>query len=481
MITYKVLYDEHKGPFKITGDRSYFNTDTLNTITNKSCSDALNRVLNHVVSAFNSFLKKTQDTPDIFYCEYHDKDKWIETHNQLLDLIIPDLRYLNAQIYLTGSMPVKKISEDILSILKKCKQNVDVNLFHIMKVLTHFQMPGIKKIEFINKEGNFDSFARLLDVNYPLDLVSNDYNCSISKIIMSDPCKVTMTEFVDRTMVKSTQPTHVPTDNEKLDKINLFIKKVEYLYFAYNADQHYKNLYRDQYVQELLQDMNIPYEEWCARVNQHASISNTTHFVFFKTIKETSILPKVILDLFAKYQIYILKPEKTDLEQLVRRMAAAGDNYGLSELLNSPLLDVVKLNVHAKNSKHQTAIDLIHIYKEQYPKLNERYVECQKLLENFQPLRPIIKVETCSHSVNSGAEPKMKNYRNARENVHRPITSPIMDTVLPTENFSVSTSAPSSRMFSMDNRHPEQTQSNELDLAESEKNEADKISTCSIS
>jgi hypothetical protein len=383
MITYRVLYDENNAPFKPTEL-----TNKIPLFLNTSIRDSLNRVMNHVVTAYNSFLLKIQDTPDMFYCEYHDKDNWIETHNQLLDSIIPDLEYLNGQLYATGSIPAKKISHDILSILKKCKQNVDVNLFSIMKVLTHFQMPGIKKIEFINnnEEANFDSLARLLDVNYHLDLVSSDYNCSISKIIMSDPCKVTMTEFVDRTMVQSTQPTNAPTDKERLDKINLFIKKVEYLYFAYNAEQHYKNLYRDQYVQELLQDMNIPYEELCTRVNQYANISSTTRFVFFKTIKETSILPKVILDFFAKYQIYTLRLKKTDLEQLVRRMAAAGDNHGLSELLNSPLLDVIKLNVHAQNSKHQTAIDLIDTYKEQYPRLNERYVECQKLLEDFQPL-----------------------------------------------------------------------------------------------
>ena len=114
-------------------------------------------------------------------------------------------------------------------------------------------------------------------------------------------------------------------------------------------------------------------------------MSNTTNFVFFNPVKEDRALPaKYILDLFAKHQIHTLRPSTEEYEKLIRRMAVAGDDHGLSQLLSSPILDVIKIDIYAKNDKGQNVIDLLNQYRDQYPRLAENYALCQAHLENYK-------------------------------------------------------------------------------------------------
>jgi len=102
-----------------------------------------------------------------------------------------------------------------------------------MKILVQFEVPGVKQIEFKNNNEEIN-LERLLDINYPTDLVQNDYNCGVLMTIMSDPCKATTTEAVDRSVVLNTRqnpftrqpwPEAVETNEVLSQEIGLFIKK----------------------------------------------------------------------------------------------------------------------------------------------------------------------------------------------------------------------------------------------------------------
>ncbi len=301
--------------------------------------------------------------------------------------IIADLEALNEKI----NNP-NLLNKKILSILEQLllKNAAPVQ---IIKILAQFKIPGIKQVTFkIAKEDI--NIERLNDINYPFIHVPDDYICSVLMTIMSEPCKATNVAFVDRRLITSTDKnpftraswdTNIVTDKEKSDAIALFMKKIEYLYYAFHMNERYKYLYHDKSVHSWLEDKNQTYEDFCRCVNQYDRQTSSTRFVFFNTIQDENPIPtKLILDLFAQNQIHALRPGKTDFEKLIRRQAAMGDYKGLSIVLDSSILDVIKVDISARNDKNLSAMDLINIYKKQQPKMQEDYNQCQRLLEHFQ-------------------------------------------------------------------------------------------------
>ncbi len=361
----------------------------IGRLMNERGVNVLTRVLTKTVESLNTLLQDVPNIPKLKYWSHRGTTIWFNSISGLLNIIIPQLEELEAFI-----RPAKKINQEIIAELKKLKTVEGISPTQVMKILVQFEVPGVKQIEFKNNNEEIN-LERLLDINYPTDLVPNDYNCGVLMTIMSDPCKATTTEAVDRSVVLNTRlnpftrqpwPEAVETDEVLSQEIGLFIKKVEWLYYAFNDNERYKHLYHDETISSWLQDKHLSYELFCEQVNLHmANMSNTTNFVFFNPVKEDRALPaKYILDLFAKHQIHTLRPSAEEYEKLIRRMAVAGDDHGLSQLLSSPILDVIKIDIYAKNDKGQNVIDLLNQYRDQYPRLAENYALCQAHLKNYK-------------------------------------------------------------------------------------------------
>lgn len=302
--------------------------------------DTLNPLLENIPHA----LLKTSSS--------NNENQWAVSHTQLANTMLDNLEQISELIF-SRFASIKAFDKEIIKALRnEIKNN---NPFPIMKLLTQFMAPWIKNITFIVDNKAQENLVRLLDINYPPELIPLDSLTSLMST--NDP------------------------------KNDLFIKKTEYLYFAYNINGRYNHLYHDKAMNALLYDASESYSDFCKKIKNYAVNKNTNHFVFFnKEAEAAGIFPsKLIMDLFAKSQLSILKPIASDYETLIRRMAAKADITGLSQLLNSPVLDVVNVNMHAKNSKKQTAIDLIGEYQKKYPALGLQYSQCEALLESFQP------------------------------------------------------------------------------------------------
>lgn len=398
MLTYEIHYapgespDERKMAMLTAGSTE--RPGEYGRLLNERHVNALTRILKNTVESLNGLLQEVPNIPTIKFLRYQGQTHWYKSINGLLELIIPQLVDLDSKL-----RPAKKINQDIITALQKLKASDNISPTQVMKILAQFEIPGIRQIEFKNDNEELN-LERLLDIQYPIELVPNEYNCGVLMTIMSDPCKATPTEAVDRAVVKNTRtnpftrepwPASVPTDETLAKEINLFIKKAEWMFYALNDNQRYKTAYHDEVIQGWLQDKNTSYEDFCSQVNLHMSQANTTHFVFFtpETEKEIYVFPaKYILDLFSKHQMHTLRPTSEEYEKLVRRLVVAGDVRGLTQLLSSPVLDIIKIDIYAKNEKGQNTIDLINSYRDKYPRLSENYRLCEVLLSSYKEPLP---------------------------------------------------------------------------------------------
>lgn len=352
-------------------------------------------ILERTVGALNELLHPMDGMPKMSSFRYQNQIAWFDTINRLLKVIIPRLEELDK-----GIKPSKEVNQAIILALKKLQANDRVTPFAVMKILAQFEVPGLKQIEFKNTD-EAQNIETLADLGYPLDRVSDEYNCAVLMTVMSDPCQATPTEYVDRSVIEKTPRNpfnreawahNIPTDAARLQDIKVFMKKVEWVYSAYYTDERYKHLYHDETLQGWLQDKDVSYEDFCLQVTSHVDgMTDSNQFVFFTPEKERDnkhvVFPaKYILDLFSKHQIHTLKPSAEDYEKLVRRMAAAGYDRGLEQLLSSSVLDIVKIDVHAQNNQGKHALDFIASYQEKYPALQENYARCGELIVNYQAL-----------------------------------------------------------------------------------------------
>lgn len=266
-----------------------------------------------------------------------------------------------------------------------------INPVTIMKVLVQFEVPGIKRIEFTNDNTRINE-ETLLDVEFPMNLVPDAYNCSILMTIMSDPVEATPTANVDRAVtarVRNNPFTRQPWGDIRsnvilAEEINGFVKRVEWLFYAFQDNKQYQDLYHDARIKELLEDNALSFANFKSRVNQYLCEQTTTRAVIFTREKPVIYACKYILDLFAQSAMHVLRPTKQDYEKLVRRLAVAGDAVGLERLLSSPVLDFIKIDIYARNDKGQNVLDLLNSYRYKHVGLRSAYDRCYALLTTYQ-------------------------------------------------------------------------------------------------
>lgn len=302
-----------------------------------------------------------------------------------------------------------EVNTEVLDELKEMQARSKVNYVQILKLLSLYMVQSVMRVEFICDYKIINN-ETLLDVEYPDHLIPNEFRCATLMTIMSDPCDITKTVTVDRALIiklkqqgqpnpftKEPWPDHIKTNADLQSTINLFVRKIEWLYLAFQKDITYKVLYENSAIQDLLQDRTVSYADFADRVNQFVlenpaiasgaqiatSAPHSTSLVAFRL--NVAYPPKYIFDMFLDYGMAVtLHPKKQDYEKLIRRLTAAGAHKQLEILLQSPILDFVKVDIYACNEKDENALDLLQSRKVKYPNLVGEYDKCEAVLRKQQ-------------------------------------------------------------------------------------------------
>ena len=332
----------------------------LDTLTTSACIARTPQLMQKIVDAFDSLFKGAQNGAKPFYEKYANKKEWVKFHRNLLAEILFEIEHLNYPMIKSPS--AHKYSAEIINNqkviqhLKDLTENENANLLAIMKAISLLKIAGIERLQF-NIAHDLKNISKLLDIDYPLLNLPEGY-------------------------------LFRPTEQ---DAINLFIKKAEYLYFAFHDNKGYERLYHDSSVAKLMHDTNCSYEDFCIEASKYMNPESCPYFVLFKPQRKIDVktaipLPtKCILDLLIKFKIHTFAPEKQDYEKLVRRLAGLANYEGLSELLQSPILDALKVDVFAESNTNESAFSLINSNKRKHTHLQEKYSLCEELLENYKP------------------------------------------------------------------------------------------------
>ncbi len=178
MITYKIHYAPGESPDERT--KAMLTAGSMKTLgeygrlQNEPYVNALTVILKNTVDSLNGLLQDVPNIPKIKFLLYQGKTHWYDSINGLLELIIPQLVKLDSKL-----RSEKKINQDIIAALQKLKasDNTSDNISptQVMKILAQFEVPGIRQIEFKNDNEELN-LERLLDIQYPIELVPNEYN-----------------------------------------------------------------------------------------------------------------------------------------------------------------------------------------------------------------------------------------------------------------------------------------------------------------
>lgn len=304
---------------------------------------------------------------------------------ELLATIIPELEQIEEQMannkVRIANLEERRINKKLIEELTQLQNARDIGPIAIIEILVQFRVTGIQKIEFttgINQE-------ILSDIKYPMSSIPDAYNCTVLTTIMSDPIVATPTARIDRLVTAGarTNPfTRAPwlaitRDDDLFQEINLLVRKAEWLYYAFQADQKFLDLYLDPVVQDLLQDRALSYVDFKTRVKQHLKGS-----IISCASSEEAVYPcKYLLDLFWKFDIHVQHPKTQDYEQLIRTLAYFGDVAGLEQLLKSPVLEFININVYAKSNNGQNVFDILNSPHCKRPDLKDA---CYQLLTRYQ-------------------------------------------------------------------------------------------------
>lgn len=376
------------------------NVINTNEVANEATIKRMETILAYTVGSLNSIAETIPNrSQSKRYRSYEFQTGEADTLNQLLAKIAVDLRKLEALI-----RPQIPINQIILNELEqRFASNQPINPTQITKILSQFKIPGVHFIEFKNMPQQIIE-ERLEDIDYPLEMIPETYLCKITTSIMSDPCLIGPEYYVDRLVINQHEkhpitraqwPKQVSSDLELSSAIHLFVKKAEWLYFAYNDSGLYKTLYQDKGISASLYKKELSYEDFClqTKVNHSKSVEENS-FVFFNTLRQSNpFSTRPILDLFAKYKLNTLYPSATEYEKLIRRMAVYADHRGLEQLTKSPVMDVVDINIYALNNEGKNSFTLIDEYQKRYPQAREHYLLCQTLLEKCKKPLAIKKLE----------------------------------------------------------------------------------------
>lgn len=199
--------------------------------------------------------------------------------------------------------------------LSKIQYSSDLNIIHILKFLSLIRVPNLKIIEF-TYDYKIVNHETLLDIEYPLDLVPEDFTCKILNVVMSRPCDIPGAAIIDRVIVeKSPQnpfnrqpwPDVIPILSSLQESINLFMRKVEWLYVYFQEGKKYKKAYVHSDINSWVLDSNITYVDFAKLVKElpENSLDATdgiqnpeTNFVIYGLDKQPAYPVKYIYTIF---------------------------------------------------------------------------------------------------------------------------------------------------------------------------------------
>jgi hypothetical protein len=330
--------------------------------------------------------------------------------HEIISNFITKLEALNTQM-INEDIDATPISSTILDALRQLQtasqapapQNHRLLMQDVAKIISQCEFVGIKAYTFTPKRGQTNP-QRLAEINFPEALIPEQYLCQIQDVIMSLPYHQPGVGLIDlaaaamhghqhgnQDMVTREQmPSSFETDEAIQDlshKIELFIKKAQLVYLAFQANDAYNSLYQNEAIKAGLQDEALSYEDFRVRVQHIASTRQDPAqalSVFTAPENKTGLLPVEIFKLFVNNKIRVFQPKTADYELLIRRLAAQGSFHNLETLLSSPIFDVVSINLDTQSSNGLSALTWTHQQAEKFPEKASSYAECGRLLERFK-------------------------------------------------------------------------------------------------
>ena len=357
-------------------------------------------LIKSVVNALNILEAYKLDTPRALYhsteIKWYDNniEKTLSSLDDLFMVMIPPLTTLNVAV---GAS--RDINQEVINALKKLEERSkteSISTIQIMQILSHFSVPGIKYIDYKSDQNSNDE--KISAMFYPTHLLMDRHLCKINGTIMLDAgyCDPDATDpvFIDYSarikapinpFNRQSWSPEFKRNKVLQDEIELFIKKIEFVYYHFYQNQQFRLVYEDTNVQEWLQNNTLNYEDFCTQINNdHERLTEIAYANAHFTLPNQnpkSILPlRYIGDLFSLYQVHTLTPTAKEYEQLIRRMAALGNyDHFLMLLEKSAILDVIRIDIKASNTKGQTAIDLL----EKFQPNNPNRVAIKMLIEDY--------------------------------------------------------------------------------------------------
>lgn len=273
----------------------------------------------------------------------------------------------------------------------------------------------MKNLRFLPDRG-FINALKLREVNYPETKVPESYLCNIQFEIMSAPVEQKGLGFVDIASVeihkqhnqkfedvvtRESQSDQPKVNEEMLDKIELFVKKIHLIYYLFQRNDAYKTLYTEPMIQAQLSDEALSYDEFKRNLKSILISRENTSAPFFSSANDYVLPPMQVCELFDAYEIPTLLPSEKDYEILLRRIAGRGQALDLHELLNSPVLDAMNINIDAKSSNGLDASGWIDEGASRCPEKKDEYQACRKVLSDYKSAHNTEISESSSNSLGS--------------------------------------------------------------------------------
>ena len=241
-------------------------------------------------------------------------------------------------------LEIQKLSEQ-----KKIQSSS--GLIDFLKLIELFCVPGIGRID-ANYQCSVSQYV-LKEINYPDDQLPNEFRCEKIKQIMSASCRMNVRTVEHAasmnffsTSGKQEDPFtreevfEITFDQEQVAKIELFLKKSQLVHYLF-LDQTKYNVYKEQ-----LKDSSLSYDDFKSSVLIDGIVHHDPS-CFFSGIKNKlvdAMPPKKIMDLFRMYKMRLVKPSKTDFDNLFYAVIARSDKDSARTILASPYVDASRVD-----------------------------------------------------------------------------------------------------------------------------------------
>ncbi len=256
-------------------------------------------------------------------------------------------------------IPENEELEDILCAIKDTPQPHTFLIHNLARIFMMCKYKGIAKLQFIS-DGIQGNRSRLDEINFPY-------------------------EFIPAQYVPYFQPDITDMAIDMSHDESLFIKKVQMLYYAFQWNDEYTRMYQHPNIQRGLSP-DVSYDRFWTEVGK-ALHSQRERLRQLYALPPNIIVPVIpampICELFFKYHLPVIKPRKADYEQLIRRIAMYGEAIDLQMLIEHPVLDVVKVDLHQKIFNGKNLFDMIDDKIKKFPDRLSDYLACHTLLEEY--------------------------------------------------------------------------------------------------